>query len=67
MPSKVSKPLAFSFTVCWSYTIAAILSLSEIILSLYSHCAKEGLVCVALVSPSSWQLSSYLKCTRANI
>jgi len=38
---------------CRAYTIAAILSLSKIMPSLCSCCVKEGLVCVALVSPLS--------------
>jgi len=54
MPSKVSKPLASSSIARQSYTIAAILSLSEIMPSLYSCCIKEGLVYVVLASPSSW-------------
>jgi len=48
-------------------TVAAILLLGKIMLSLCSRCAKEGLVCVALASPLFRQPSSYLKCTRANI
>jgi len=53
MPSKVSKSLASSSTAYCSYTVAAILLLSEIILSPYSYCAKEGLVYIALASPLS--------------
>jgi len=53
MPLKVSKPSASSSTACRFYTVAAILLLGKIMLSLYSHCAKEGLVCVALASPLS--------------
>ena len=67
MPTKVSKPLASSSIAYWSRTIAAILLLGEIILSPYSYYAKKGLVYIALVSPSSWQPSSYLECTKANI
>ena len=48
-------------------TIAAILSLGKIILSPYSHYAKEGLVYVILASPLSWQPSLYLECTKVNI
>jgi len=33
----------------------------------YSCCAKEGLVYVALVSPTAQQPSSCLECTKANI
>jgi len=51
MPSKVSKPLAFSSIVFWTYTVAAILSLGEIMPSLYSYCVKEGLVCIAIAAP----------------
>jgi len=53
MPSKVSKPSAFSSTACQSRTIAAILSLGKIILSPCSYYAKEGLVYITLVSPLS--------------
>jgi len=35
----------------YARTVAAILSLGEIIPSLYSHYAKEGLVYIALASP----------------
>ena len=67
MPLKVSKPLP-SFSIARrSYTIAVILSLGEIILSLYSYCAKEGLVYIALVSPLSWQPSFYLEYTKVNV
>jgi len=67
MRSKVSKPLASSSTAFRSYTVAAILSFSEIMLSPCSWYAKEGLVCIALASPLSWQPSSCLECTKANI
>jgi len=50
-----------------AYTIAVVLSLGEIMPSLCSRCAKEGLVYIALVSPSSWQPSSYLEYTKVNI
>jgi len=50
-----------------SRTIAAILLLGEIIPSLYSYYAKEGLVYIALASPITQQLSFYLECTKANI
>jgi len=36
-----------------AYTVAAILSLGEIMPSLCSRCAKEGLVYIALASPLS--------------
>jgi len=36
-------------------------------LSPCSRYAKEGLVYIALASPLSQQLSSYLECTKANI
>jgi len=53
MPLKVSKPPPSSSIARWSYTVAAILSLGRIIPSSCSRYAKEGLVCVALASPSS--------------
>ena len=36
------------------------------IISLYSSCAKKGLVYIAIIFPFSRQPSSYLKCTKAN-
>jgi len=51
----------------YARTIAIVLSLGEIMLSLCSRYAKEGLVYIALASPLSWQPSSYLECTKANI
>jgi len=48
-------------------TVALILSLGEIMLSLCSCCAKEGLVYIALASPLSWQPSFCLECTKANV
>jgi len=50
-----------------THTIAAILSLSEIMPSLYSRYAKKGLVYITLASPLPRQPSSCLKCTKANI
>jgi len=63
MPLKVSKPPSFLQVQRYTRTITAILSLSKIILSLYSYCAKEGLVYIALVSPSSRQPSLYSEYT----
>ena len=51
--SKVFKPPSSLQTQHYARTIAAILLLSKVILSLYSYYAKEGLVCVALASPLS--------------
>ena len=61
------KVTSFSSTAHQSYTITVILSLSEIILSLYSCYAKKGLVYIALASLSSQQPSSCSECTKANI
>jgi len=46
--------------------VAVILSLSEVMPS-YSHCAKRGVICVAIAAPSSRQPSSCSKCTSANM
>jgi len=54
MPSKVSKPSLSSQAQYYTRTIAAILLLSEIILSPCSYYTKEGLDCVTLASPLSW-------------
>jgi hypothetical protein len=48
-------------------TIAAILLLGKIILSLYSHCIKKGLVYITLASLLSRQPSLYLEYTKVNI
>ena len=47
------KAISLSSTVRRARTVAAILSLGEIMSSPCSRCAKEGLVCVTLVSPLS--------------
>jgi len=61
------KAISLLSTVRRAHTVAAILSLSEIILSLCSCYSKKGLVYIMLVSPSSQQPSSYLEYTKANI
>ena len=61
---KVSSSL---YTQRYAYTITAILSLGEIMLSPCSRCAKEGLVYITLASPLSRQPFFYLECTKANI
>jgi hypothetical protein len=49
------------------YTLLTIsISLNREIISPYSHCIKKGLVYIALISPSKYQSSFYLKCTKAN-
>jgi len=53
MPSKVSKPSSSLQALRYARTVASILSLSKIMPSPYSRCAKEGLVYVALASPLS--------------
>jgi len=67
MPLKVFKPPPSSSIAHRSYTVAIILSLGRIMLSLYSRYAKKGLVYITLASPLSRQPSSYLECTKANI
>ena len=46
--------------------ILTILSLSKVIPT-YSRYAKKKLVYITIASPSSRQLSSYIKCIKANI
>ena len=46
--------------------VLKILSLSEI-MPTCSYCAEKKLVCVAIISPSSRQPSSYTKCIKANM
>ena len=53
-------------TICRARIVALVLLLGEVIL-LYSCCAKEGLVYIAIAAPSSRQPSSYFKCTSLNI
>jgi len=50
----------------YAYTVAFILFFSKIIL-LYSCCAKEGLVYIAIAALSSRQSSFCFKCTKLNI
>jgi len=45
------KASSSSSTLCRARTVSSILSLGKIMPSLYSRCAKEGLVCVMLASP----------------
>jgi len=47
-------------------TVALIL-LTGIIIGPCSRYSKKGLVCVAIIAPSSHQPSSYSKCTKSNI
>jgi len=49
-----------------AYTVAFILLSSEVIL-LYSHCLKEGLICVVIAALFSYQPSFYSKYTSINI
>ena len=61
------KVTSLSSTARRARTVAVVLSLGEIMPSLYSCCAKEGLVYIALASPLSRQPSSYLECTKLNV
>ena len=61
------KAISLSLTVRCACTVAAILSLSGIILSLCSYCLKKGLVYIALASPLSQQLSFCLEYTKVNM
>jgi len=51
----------------YARTMAAILSLGEVMPSPCSCYTKEGLVYITLASPSSQQPSSYLECTKLNV
>jgi len=46
-------PSSSSLTLCCARTVSSILLLGKVMPSLYSRCAKEGLVCVALASPTA--------------
>jgi len=50
----------------YTYIVAVILLLSKVIL-LYSCCAENGLVYVAIVAPFSRQPFFYFKCTSLNM
>ena len=49
-----------------AHVIAIILLLSEI-MPTCSRCVSKELVCIAIIAPSSRQLSSYTKYTKSNI
>jgi len=49
----ILKASSSSYAQRYTYTIAAILSLGKIILSLYSYYTKEGLVYITLARPLS--------------
>jgi hypothetical protein len=51
---------------CYAYLIALILLLGEIMLT-YSYYAEKGLVYIIIITPFSYQPSSYFKCTKLNI
>ena len=50
----------------YTYTVTLILLSSKVIL-LYSHCLKEGLICVVIAALFSYQPSFYSKYTSINI
>jgi len=63
----IPKAISSSLTARHVRTVAAILSLSKIILSLYSRCLRKGLVYITLANPSLQQPFSYLECIKVNI
>ena len=60
------RSLAFKYSTYYSKLVAVIFSLSEII-PIYSYCAEKGLVYIIIIALSSYQPSSYTKCTKLNI
>ena len=46
--------------------LATSISLNSEIMSPYSYYAKKGLVYITIITPFSYQPSSYSKCTKAN-
>ena len=50
----------------YAYIVALIL-LTRIIIGPYSCYSKKGLIYVTIIAPSSYQPSSYSKCTKSNI
>ena len=59
-------PIRSLASVC-CVLLAVSISLDGKIISLYSCCAKKGLVCITITALSGCQPSSYFKCTKANI
>jgi len=49
----MAKAPSSSLTLYHARTVSSILLLGEVMPSPYSCCAKEGLVCVALASPTA--------------
>ena len=58
-------PIKSSASNYYALLAASILLDGEII-SLYSRCAKKGLVYIIIIFPFNCQLFSYLECTKAN-
>jgi hypothetical protein len=59
-------PIRSSTSNYYNWLVTTILSLS-IIMPSYSYYIEKKLVYIAIAVPSSYQPSSYAKCTRANI
>ena len=59
-------PLIRSLASMRYILLATSISLDSEIISPYSYYAKRGLVYITITNPSSYQPSSYLKCTKAN-
>ena len=60
-------PFIKSLASVYYVLLAASISLNNKIMSLYSHYTKKGLVYITIIAFSSYQPSSYFKCTKANI
>ena len=50
----------------YAYIVLVIFLFSKIMF-IYSRCAKKKLVYIAIIAPSSYQPSFYLKCIKLNI
>jgi hypothetical protein len=59
-------PIRSLASECYTYTVAVILLLGEVIPSC-SHCEEKKLVYIIIVAPFSRQPSFYIKCTKLNI
>ena len=60
-------PSIRSLVFIYYILLAISIFLNGEIMSPYSYCMKKGLVYIIITAPFSYQPSSYLECTKANI
>ena len=59
-------PIRFLASKCFTYIVAVILLLSEI-MPIYSYCTKKKLVYITIAAFFNCQPFSYIKCIKSNI